>query len=268
MQESSMLAKASGRYATVEIPEDLTLETNLGNYENASDEIPTTSSRYCTWQRKGLPLLTLGLSVCVLVLSVYIHTQQKAIQALTAKSHSSAAASNNISNSSTSTSSNNNNTLQWLPLPSSETIITKIAFGSCARQDMPQPYWDTLNTFQPQLVLLMGDNIYGDCDDETCTKLFRAYDDFGNHPSVQGAARQFPVFPVLDDHDYGQGDCHADNPYKEIARRKFASFYNIDWKDLPENDGVYRSRTFGPLGQRLQIILLDTRYSRCNKVKV
>jgi alkaline phosphatase D len=36
----------------------------------------------------------------------------------------------------------------------------------------------------------------------------------------------------------------------------------IDWNDLPHEDGVYRSRTFGPPGQQLQVILLDTRYSR------
>ncbi|GKY97270.1 hypothetical protein MPSEU_000685400 [Mayamaea pseudoterrestris] len=263
-KESSKLAKApgrSGKYATVESPDDVDAATsntqaaaNCLDAANILDEIQSTPlgmDRH-SWQRRILLVSTLLLSMCVLLLCVYIRNQQETIQALKTSSK--------ITGDNPTIS--NENTLNWLPLPSSDTVMTKIAFGSCARQDMPQPYWDTLVSFQPQLVLLMGDNIYGDCDDSNCTKLFQAYNDFAKHPSVQGAAKQFPVFATLDDHDYGQGDCHADNPYKEIARRKFASFYNIDWKELPKNDGVYRSRIFGPPGRQLQIILLDTRYGR------
>ena len=170
--------------------------------------------------------------------------------------------------------------LQWRALPGNgqeddTTILTKIAFGSCSDQEMPQPYWDTLATiYKPDLLLLMGDNVYGDCPDPdestldpttglytqtTCPHLQQAYQQFGLHPSVQGAVQQFPILATLDDHDYGHGDCHANNPYKEHAKQLFASFFQIS--DLPR-DGVYRSFVFGPLSQRVQIILLDTRYNR------
>ena len=43
--------------------------------------------------------------------------------------------------------------------------LTRIAAGSCNRQDLPQPLWDSILQFQPQLWVWLGDNIYGDTDD-------------------------------------------------------------------------------------------------------
>jgi alkaline phosphatase D len=150
--------------------------------------------------------------------------------------------------------------IQWLPLPDESTVLTRVAFGSCSSQRMPLPYWDTLITdYRPELVLLMGDNVYGKCDEETCEVLREAYVDMANHPSVQGAAQHLPVLAILDDNDYGQGDCHVENPYKETARQLFADFFQLT--NLPD-DGVYQSATFGPPGQRLRIIMTDTRYMR------
>lgn len=40
--------------------------------------------------------------------------------------------------------------------------ITRIAFGSCAEQNKPQPIWDAVLAAQPQLFLFLGDNVYGD----------------------------------------------------------------------------------------------------------
>ncbi|CAM8981801.1 unnamed protein product [Rhodiola kirilowii] len=43
-----------------------------------------------------------------------------------------------------------------------ERIVSRIAFGSCANQSAPQPIWDAINGFNPQLFIWLGDNIYGD----------------------------------------------------------------------------------------------------------
>src|SRR5215831_16646955 len=42
--------------------------------------------------------------------------------------------------------------------------LTRIAFGSCADQDKPLPIFDTIAAAKPELLLLMGDNIYADLD--------------------------------------------------------------------------------------------------------
>ena len=41
----------------------------------------------------------------------------------------------------------------------------RIAFGSCAKQDRPQPIWDAVVATKPQLFLFLGDNIYADTED-------------------------------------------------------------------------------------------------------
>jgi alkaline phosphatase D len=115
--------------------------------------------------------------------------------------------------------------------------------------------------------------VYGDCQDLDCTHLRQAYVDWAHHASFQGAAQRLPIVATLDDHDYGKGDCHADNPYKDVARQMFLDFYHIDPSQLPfsadsaeasrsDDGGVYRSFTWGQHGRRIQLILLDTRYSR------
>jgi len=42
--------------------------------------------------------------------------------------------------------------------------LTRIAFGSCADQDKPLPIFDTIVAAKPELLLLIGDNIYADLD--------------------------------------------------------------------------------------------------------
>ena len=111
----------------------------------------------------------------------------------------------------------------------------------------------------------MGDNVYGDCQRDDCYLLREAYRKWSDHPSLQGGAEALSVFATLDDHDYGQADCHADNPHKDLARELFVDFFDIAADQLPAaRDGVYRSAVWGDAerGERLQVILLDTRYGR------
>ncbi|MCR9083112.1 MAG: alkaline phosphatase family protein, partial [Cyclobacteriaceae bacterium] len=46
-------------------------------------------------------------------------------------------------------------------LTSEEEEITRIAFGSCNRQNRPQPLWQPIVSDNPDLWIWMGDNIYG-----------------------------------------------------------------------------------------------------------
>src|SRR5262245_32714787 len=43
-----------------------------------------------------------------------------------------------------------------------EAILSRIAFGSCAKQDKPQPIWNAVVELNPQLFVFLGDNIYAD----------------------------------------------------------------------------------------------------------
>ena len=43
--------------------------------------------------------------------------------------------------------------------------LSRIAFGSCAKQSKEQPIWDAINAAKPDLFIFLGDNIYADTRD-------------------------------------------------------------------------------------------------------
>jgi len=72
-----------------------------------------------------------------------------------------------------------------------------------------------------------------------------------------------PVLATWDDHDYGQNDGGADFAHKEQAEQLFLDFWDIADEDpRARRPGVYHAEILGPPGQRVQIILLDTRSFR------
>lgn len=149
------------------------------------------------------------------------------------------------------------------PLPSASTRIAKLAWGSCADQNYPQPYWDAVSAYGPDLLVLAGDNIYGDCEAAGCPELRDAYAALLSKPSFQGARQTIPMVATWDDHDFGQNDGGASNPNKDLAKALFLDFFQAGAGDMRRHrDGVYAAHTFGPVGERVQVILLDTRYFR------
>src|SRR4051812_499979 len=54
--------------------------------------------------------------------------------------------------------------------PDSPRVLSRIAFGSCASQERPQPIWDAVVAQKPDLFVLLGDNIYGDTDNPEVLK--------------------------------------------------------------------------------------------------
>ena len=139
--------------------------------------------------------------------------------------------------------------------------LQRIAFGSCAKQDQPQPIWESVVATKPQLFLFIGDNIYGDSEDMAVLK--QKWDLLGAQPGYQKLKQTCPVLATWDDHDYGANDAGAEYPKKRESQQLFQDFFDVP-KDSPQRqqEGVYHAETFGPPGQRVQIILLDARYFR------
>jgi len=154
-------------------------------------------------------------------------------------------------------------TARFAQLPPKAAGVRKLAWGSCAQQDWPQPYWDTVATMKPDLLVLAGDNVYGDCSNYSCQELIAAYDELAAKPSFQGARRSLPMIVTWDDHDFGLSDGHAANPFKAKAKELFVEFWQIPPEDARRGrEGVYTHYIWGQKGQRLQVILLDTRWFR------
>ena len=142
-----------------------------------------------------------------------------------------------------------------------EPILSRIAFGSCAKQDKPQPIWDAVIETKPQLFAFLGDNIYADTED---MEVMRAkYALLGKQPGYQKLKQTCPIIATWDDHDYGANDAGAEYPKKRESQQVFLDFFGVP-KDDPrrKQEGVYSSCLYGPKGKRVQVILLDGRYFR------
>lgn len=160
--------------------------------------------------------------------------------------------------------------ITYKPLPSPSTNLERLAFGSCAKQWLPHPFWDTAaQQINPDALILMGDNVYGDhqnrdwvnsgCLDSKCTVLAQAYRQLGQKPSFRGFAALVPMLTTWDDHDYGLNDGGASFVHREEAQRVYNEFWQIR-DERSRRPGVYASVTFGESGKKVQIILLDCRY--------
>jgi alkaline phosphatase D len=139
--------------------------------------------------------------------------------------------------------------------------LARIAFGSCATQEKPQPIWDAVLAARPQLLLLLGDNIYADTEDMDVMR--RKYAKLAAVPGFQAIRKACPILATWDDHDLGANDAGGDYPRKDESQKVFLDFFG-DAADSPRRHrpGVYDARVFGPEGKRVQVILLDTRYFR------
>jgi alkaline phosphatase D len=137
----------------------------------------------------------------------------------------------------------------------------RIAFGSCARQDKPQPIWEAVLAQRPDLFVFLGDNVYGDTRDTRV--LASKYAALGAQPGFQALCAAIPIVATWDDHDYGEDDAGAEYPMKEASRRQFCDFWGEPRSSVRrQRDGIYDALTFEAKGRRLQLILPDLRFNR------
>jgi alkaline phosphatase D len=140
--------------------------------------------------------------------------------------------------------------------------ITRIALGSCADQDKPQPIWEAIVAQQPQLFLFLGDNVYADTAEMEVMR--RTYAKLGALPGYRKLKATCPILAIWDDHDYGVNDGGAEYVMREGAEKIFDEFFETP-ADSPARSrpGIYDSRIYdGGAGKRLQILMLDTRFFR------
>ena len=139
--------------------------------------------------------------------------------------------------------------------------VTRIHFGSCIKQDQPMPILQTILKERPELFLMIGDNIYADTEDMDVMRV--KYAKLNADPGFSLLRATCPILATWDDHDFGVNDGGSDYPRKREAQKIFSDFWG-DPLSSPrrQREGVYDAHIVGPMGRRVQIILLDTRYFR------
>jgi len=137
----------------------------------------------------------------------------------------------------------------------------RMAFGSCNRQDAPQPLWKPILADRPDLWIWMGDNIYG--DSPMMDTLRAKYARQNANPDYQRLKASTPIIGVWDDHDYGINDGD-----KRFAQKKESRDLMFDFLGMPADaqernrEGGHAAHTYGTGDQQVKVILLDGRYFR------
>ncbi len=154
-------------------------------------------------------------------------------------------------------------------LPDQSQSLTRIAFGSCADEEIAQPIWKQIAADDPDLFLFLGDNVYADknrgewVSDFTRAELEYSYRTMQQHPEFNEFQSRYPMLVTWDDHDFGKNDAGVEFDLKHDAKELMLDTFGLPQdKTVTDRDGVYHSAYFGAEGKRIQVIMLDTRWFR------
>ncbi len=150
---------------------------------------------------------------------------------------------------------------QPTPLPEPMSRIERITLGSCLRPENDAPILASMAGEGADLALMLGDNVYGDAysGDMRLNELRAAYAALRDSAQFAAVTAASPVLATWDDHDFGLNDAGGDFSAREYAETIFETFWSTPEDSRP---GIYRSEVYGPPGEEVHVILLDTRYFR------
>lgn len=158
---------------------------------------------------------------------------------------------------------------EGLPLPPGDSVISRILVASCNDEELPSPTLAQLTAEEADLLLMIGDNVYGDLDGRAYAinqpeldELRESFAELALREEFAAARAKFPMMVAWDDHDYGANDAGKNFAFREYAERIHETFWGLDDEDVGQWPGTYYARSFGPEGQRVQVIVLDTRFFR------
>ena len=140
------------------------------------------------------------------------------------------------------------------PLPQSAPSITRLAVGSCAREEEgDRAVWSRMASLEPHAVVLLGDTPYIDSTDLAVQR--GRYGEFVAVAELTDLLRNHPLYATWDDHDFGRNDTDGLLDGKENARQAFLEYHaNPSYGYGAE--GIYTSFRMGGI----EVFLLDTRW--------
>ena len=135
-----------------------------------------------------------------------------------------------------------------------------IGLGSCLDQDLPQPIWKEIKAQNPEVFIMLGDNVYGDTNGDI-HNLERAYQK--QTQALKKARLDFPFLAIWDDHDYGKNDGGVEFSLKNESQKLFLKFWDIPKADRRHRArGLFFEEIIHSNEGTVQILMLDTRYFR------
>ena len=156
------------------------------------------------------------------------------------------------------------------PALAEDAVLSRIAFGSSVNENRDMKFWDVIAGQKPQAFLLIGDNVYGDTgsfSDADIPTLTSSYRRLSSRQEFARFRQKVPMMTVWDDHDFGASDAGGSFAFKEQAEKIFETYWGSS-KEVRSRPGVYESRIVGPMGKRVQFIILDARFFRSDLARL
>lgn len=151
----------------------------------------------------------------------------------------------------------------------------RIAIASClsdAYRNEQAIMWKSVETENPDLILLIGDNVYADTvlgryvGPQNGEGLWQRYAETFSLLHLYKFKHLKPILAVWDDHDYGANDGDRTNPYRVESLKVLQSFFPQTTQKIPEfQAGPGASSMLKAFG--LRIALLDDRSFRSPTVE-
>ena len=145
-----------------------------------------------------------------------------------------------------------------------EAASFKVAFGGGAGYVPWWEYmWDTIAGFDPDAMLMLGDNVYIDDPEHLLTHHY-CYNRRQSRLEWQRLIRQVPIYSIYDDHDFGKNDCvpgpEIDKPAwkREVWEMFRQNWANPGYGGGDAQPGCWYDFTIGDV----QFFMLDGRYYR------
>ena len=138
---------------------------------------------------------------------------------------------------------------------------TRIALGCCVDQSERQAVWD-LNLAEPEVFALLGNGVSANADD--MDDLLAAYEVFNRYRGPRMLRRNSAFVSTWGEDDYSlDGHVGADNPQRYAVRNHFLTLWRepLTSERMFQEHGIAKS-IIGEAPQRVQVILLDTRWAR------
>ena len=102
--------------------------------------------------------------------------------------------------------------------------------------------WKDLLSFQPNMIFLIGDNVYADKNipAPSMKNFHKRYVETFSKLHLYKTSHLIPILAVWDDHDYGFNNGHKDFIYKSDMQKLFRGFFPLypDQKNLISGKGV------------------------------
>lgn len=148
--------------------------------------------------------------------------------------------------------------------------MTKIAIASCCKIQMvpDQSGWKDIEDENPDLLLLLGDNVYMNNGKWDHKGMEKRYKQQMKDPYFASLIKKVPYLATWDDHDFGPNDTNGAE-IKDWQRRKSRSLFRKYMRDsrlkskikVPKTMGIHYSYEIDDI----KIIMLDVRYFRTGK---